>query len=52
MLLKHNGEQLAFFSKRKTLSYILILIDEHEREETRQLYEELNNNTEVSDMVC
>lgn len=38
------------FSKEKL--YVLTLIDEHEREETRQLYEELNNNVEVSDVAC
>lgn len=52
MLFKRNGlDSWHSFSKGK-LWYILTLIDEHEREETRQLYLELNNNVEVSDVAC
>lgn len=51
MLFKCKGLDIWHsFSEGKL--YILTLIDEHEREETRQLYEELNNNVEVSDVAC
>lgn len=45
-------DKLCVALRQSALWYILTLIDEHEREETRQLYVELNNNVEVSDIAC
>lgn len=54
MLIKHNDLGGIFFQKKnyqkKKFQKILALIDEQEKEETRQLYEELHGYVEVSDI--
>lgn len=39
-------------SQKENFMVYSYLTDEHEREETRQLYTELHNNVEVSDVAC
>lgn len=43
-------KELPFFfqNKKPTFLSILVLPDEQEKEETRQMYEELHSNVEVS----